>query len=49
MIGPIENKSALIQVMAWCRLCDKPLLELMMTQFNDVHIGNQPHELSQAS
>ena len=35
MIGPIANKSALIQVMAWHRTGDKPLSEPMMTQFTD--------------
>ena len=31
--GPIVNKSALVQVMAWRRTGDKPLPEPMMTQF----------------
>ena len=31
--SPIENKSALVQVMAWRRTGDKPLPEPMMTQF----------------
>ena len=33
--GPIHNKSALVQVMAWRRTGDKPLPEAMMTQFTD--------------
>ena len=31
--GPIDNKSALIQVMAWGRHDDKPLPETMLTHF----------------
>ena len=29
--GPINNKSALVQVMAWCWTGDKPLTEPMLT------------------
>ena len=36
--GLISNKSALVQVMAWCRTGDKPLPEPMLTQFTDVHM-----------
>ena len=36
--GPIDNKSALVQVMAWRRTGDKPLPEAMMTQFTDAYI-----------
>ena len=35
---PINNKPALVQVMAWCRIGDKPLPELMMTQFIDAYM-----------
>ena len=31
--GPIDNKSVLVQVMAWRRTGVKPLLEPMLTQF----------------
>ena len=31
--GPIDNKAALFQVMAWCRTGDKPLPEPVLTQF----------------
>ena len=31
--GPVKNKSALVQVMAWCQTGDKPLPESMLTQF----------------
>ena len=33
--GPIDNKSVLVQVMAWRRIGDKPLSEPMLTQFTD--------------
>ena len=36
--GPIENKQALIQVMAWRQTGDKPLPELMLTQFTDEYM-----------
>ena len=35
---PIINKSALVQVMAWLRPGDKPLLEPMLTQFTDAYM-----------
>ena len=39
--GPIDNKSALIQVMAWCRRGDKPLPEPVQTQFTDTYCGTR--------
>ena len=33
--SPIDNKSALVQVMAWRRIGDKALPELLLTQVND--------------
>ena len=36
--GPIDNKSALVQVMAWRRTGDKPLPEPMLTQFTDTYM-----------
>ena len=33
--GPIDNKSALVQVMTSCRTGNKPLPEPMLTQFTD--------------
>ena len=36
--GPIDNKSALAQVMAWRRTGDKPLPEPMLTQFTDAYM-----------
>ena len=36
--NPIDNKPALVQVMAWRRTGDKPLSEPMMTQFSDAYM-----------
>ena len=36
--SPINNKAALVQVMAWHRIGEKPLPELMMTQFTDTYM-----------
>ena len=36
--GQINNKAALIQVMAWGWTGDKPLLEPMLTQFTDAYM-----------
>ena len=36
--GPIGNKAALAQVMAWRRTGDKPLPGPMMTQFFDAYM-----------
>ena len=33
--GPIDNKSTLVQVMAWRQTGDKPLPEPMLTQVTD--------------
>ena len=33
--GLIENMAALVQIMAWCRIGDKPLSEAMMVCFTD--------------
>ena len=37
-MSPIDNKSALVQVMAWRWTGDKPLPELMLTQFADAYM-----------
>ena len=37
--GLIDNKSALVQVMAWCPAGDKPLPEPLLTQFTDAQRG----------
>ena len=36
--GPIDYKSALVQVMAWHRTGEKPLPESMLTEFIDAYI-----------
>ena len=33
-----DNKSAYVEVMAWCRTGDNPLPEQMLTQFTDVYM-----------
>ena len=37
---PIDNKSALVQEMAWCQTGDKPLPEPMLAQFTDALVGD---------
>ena len=37
---PIDNKSALVQVMAWRRTGDMPLSEPMLTQFTKAYMGH---------
>ena len=36
--GLIDNMSALVQIMTWCRTGDKPLSEPMLIQFNDAYM-----------
>ena len=36
--GPMDNLSALVEVMAWRWTGDKPLPELMLTQFTDAYM-----------
>ena len=36
--GTVNNKSALVQVMAWHCTGDKPLPEAMLTQFTDAYM-----------
>ena len=36
--GPIDNESALVQVMAWRRTGDKLLPEPMLTQYTDAYM-----------
>ena len=36
--GQIDNKPALVQVMAWRRIGDKPLPEPMMAKFTDAYM-----------
>ena len=39
--GPVDNKSSQVQVMAWCGMGDKSLLEPMVTQLTDAHVDYQ--------
>ena len=36
--SPIDNKPVLVQAVAWRRIGDKPLPELMMVHFIDVYM-----------
>ena len=36
--GPIDNTTALVQVMAWCRTGNKPLPESLLTRFTDAYM-----------
>ena len=36
--SPIDNKPALVQVMAWRRIGDKPLSEPMLSRFTDAYM-----------
>ena len=36
--SPIDNKAALVQVMAWRRIGDKSLPEPMMAEFTDAYM-----------
>ena len=36
--SPVDNKPALVQIMAWCRRGDKPISEPILTQFIDAYI-----------
>ena len=36
--SPIDNEPALVQVMAWRRIGDRPLPEAMMAQFTDAYM-----------
>ena len=43
--GPIGNKAALVQVMAWHLFGAKPLPEPMLIQFTDIYMRHQEDEL----
>ena len=36
--SPVDNKPALVQIMAWRRPGDKPLSEPMLTQFTEAYM-----------
>ena len=39
--GPIDNKSALVQVMVWCRKGANALPEAKQTQFTDAYMQHE--------
>ena len=39
--GPVDNESALVQVMAWRRTGDRPLPESMLAHFTDAYMCRQ--------
>ena len=43
--GPIDAKPALIQIMAWRRMCDKSSLEQLATKLAGAYIVTRPQEL----
>ena len=45
--GSIDNKLALVQVMAWRQTGDKPLPEAMLTQFTDTNVALWGDELNE--
>ena len=47
--GPIDNKPALVQVMAWRWTGDKPLPEPVLTQFTDIYVALEGVELTRAA
>ena len=47
--GSIDNDPALVQIMAWCRIADKPLSEPMLTWFTDEYMGTRGDELKYCS
>ena len=36
--GPFDNDPALVQMMVWCRIGDKPLFEPMPTRITDAYM-----------
>ena len=44
-----DNKSALVQAMAWHQTGDKPLLEPMLDEFADIYAALGGDEFSQAT
>ena len=36
--GRVDNNPALVKIMTWCRIGDKPLSEPMLTQFTDAYM-----------
>ena len=44
--GPIDNNPALVQMMTWRRIGDKPLSEPMLTWFTDIYAALGEVELN---
>ena len=42
--GPVDNNTALVKIIAWRRIGDKPLSEPMLTRFTDAYIYAAPGE-----
>ena len=47
--GPIDNKPALVQVMAWRRTGNKPLPKPTLSQFTDAYMRHQIFQRSYLS
>ena len=47
--GPVDSKSALVQVMAWRRKGDKPFPEPMMTQFTEAYMRGRWVDITRSS
>ena len=47
--GPIDNKPALVQVMAWRQAGIKPIHEPMLTKFTDIYVALGGDELTQCA
>ena len=37
-VAILENNETFVQIMAWCRIGDKPLSELVLTRFSDAYM-----------
>ena len=46
--GPIDYKSALVQVMAWHRTGEKPLPESMLTKFTDAYTALRGNKITKS-
>ena len=45
-MGPIDNNPALVYIMAWPRIGNKPLSETIMTRLTDMYVALGGDELS---
>ena len=44
--GPIDNKSALVQVVAWYQTGDKPIRDPMVTMLTDIYVSHHCNKLN---